>query len=80
MFEFEEKSFEIIQQPNNSEKKRIEIKKAEGIIPGHPLKDQGICNHYKRSHRWLRFPCCGLAYPCDQCHDKNENHPHEVLL
>lgn len=38
-------------------------------IPGKPLPEYGICKHYKKSYRWLRFPCCGAAYPCDECHD-----------
>ncbi|KAF4671128.1 hypothetical protein FOZ61_005350 [Perkinsus olseni] len=39
------------------------------IVPGKPLPKNGTCKHYRHSYRWLRFPCCGMAYPCDQCHD-----------
>uniref|UniRef100_A0A3Q0QNT7 CHY-type domain-containing protein n=1 Tax=Amphilophus citrinellus TaxID=61819 RepID=A0A3Q0QNT7_AMPCI len=28
--------------------------------------------------RVLRFPCCGRAYPCDVCHDENQDHPMEL--
>ena len=21
-------------------------------------------------YRWLRFPCCGLRFPCDLCHEE----------
>lgn len=36
---------------------------------GEPLPELGTCSHYRKSHRWFRFPCCGRAYPCDECHD-----------
>lgn len=35
---------------------------------GSPLPQNGACVHYKKSFRWYRFPCCGLAFPCDECH------------
>jgi len=41
---------------------------------GSPLPDYGTCKHYKKSFRWLRFPCCGKAFPCDECHDSVEDH------
>ncbi|XP_026191969.1 uncharacterized protein LOC34623098 [Cyclospora cayetanensis] len=47
------------------------------IVVGSPLADFGTCRHYKKSYRWLRFPCCGKAYPCDICHDSREDHEHE---
>lgn len=37
---------------------------------GVPLPDQGTCKHYRHSHRWLRFPCCGRRFPCDLCHEE----------
>ncbi len=49
-----------------------------GIQLGKPLPEFGTCEHYKKSHRWLRFPCCGKAYPCDTCHDTREDHPMEL--
>ena len=45
--------------------------------PGRPLPDTGTCLHFKNSHRWLRFPCCANAFPCDVCHDARADHPHE---
>lgn len=45
--------------------------------PGKQLPDHGTCKHYKKSFRWLRFPCCGGAYPCDQCHEL-DNKDHEM--
>ncbi|XP_030621897.1 uncharacterized protein si:dkey-24l11.2 [Chanos chanos] len=45
---------------------------------GKPLPDKGACRHYKQSHRWLRFPCCGRAYPCDVCHDEDQDHLMEL--
>ncbi|XP_066448361.1 uncharacterized protein [Eleutherodactylus coqui] len=48
------------------------------IQAGKPLPNQGTCRHYRKSCRWLRFPCCGKAYPCDICHDEVENHEMEL--
>ena len=30
---------------------------------GEPLPRHGVCKHYGRSQRWLRFPCCGKVCP-----------------
>ncbi|PIA14030.1 hypothetical protein COEREDRAFT_47826 [Coemansia reversa NRRL 1564] len=48
-----------------------------GVVPGQPLPDRGSCKHFRRSQRWLRFPCCGKTYPCVSCHDDKEDHAHE---
>ncbi|XP_034763000.2 uncharacterized protein LOC117964235 isoform X1 [Acipenser ruthenus] len=48
------------------------------VQPGKPLPQKGTCRHYKQSYRWLRFPCCGRAYPCDTCHDEDQNHEMEL--
>lgn len=48
-----------------------------GIKVGQPLPEKGTCKHYGKSYRWLRFPCCGRAFPCDTCHDEQTDHPHE---
>ncbi|XP_028813099.1 uncharacterized protein LOC114766504 [Denticeps clupeoides] len=48
------------------------------IQGGKPLPDKGTCKHFRQSHRWLRFPCCGKAYPCDMCHDEDQDHPMEL--
>nr|XP_020468986.1 uncharacterized protein LOC109967613 [Monopterus albus]XP_020468992.1 uncharacterized protein LOC109967613 [Monopterus albus] len=48
------------------------------VQKGKPLPEKGTCRHYKQSHRWLRFPCCGRAYPCDACHDEDQDHPMEL--
>lgn len=50
---------------------------AQRLIPGRPLPDGGTCKHYGQSYRWLRFPCCGVAFPCDVCHDAASDHPSE---
>ena len=39
---------------------------------GSPLPGRGACDHYRRSFRWLRFPCCGLLYACDICHELSD--------
>lgn len=48
------------------------------VQKGKPLPEKGTCKHYKQSHRWLRFPCCGRAYACDVCHDEDQDHPMEL--
>ncbi|XP_072291474.1 uncharacterized protein [Eucyclogobius newberryi] len=48
------------------------------VQKGKPLPDKGTCKHYRQSHRWLRFPCCGRVYPCDVCHDEDQDHPMEL--
>ncbi|KAK1767762.1 hypothetical protein QBC33DRAFT_450936 [Phialemonium atrogriseum] len=46
--------------------------RAGEALPGH-----GACEHYRRSHRWFRFSCCGRVHACDRCHDGAEDHAHE---
>mmetsp|Transcript_120879 Transcript_120879/g.303922 ORF Transcript_120879/g.303922 Transcript_120879/m.303922 type:complete len:432 (+) Transcript_120879:428-1723(+) len=48
-----------------------------GIRVGTPLPEQGACSHFKKSYRWLRFPCCGRTFPCGECHDEQMDHVHE---
>lgn len=43
-----------------------------GLTEGTPLPDYGACEHFKKSLRWLRFGCCGRAYPCVICHEKSD--------
>lgn len=50
------------------------------LTVGNPLPLNGACEHYKKSFRWYRFPCCGQAFPCDECHAKDpvaKGHPVE---
>lgn len=58
--------------------KMVKNVKDPAIQEGRPLPDGGICKHYKKSFRWLRFPCCGKAYPCDKCHEEQEGGGHEM--
>ncbi|KFG59316.1 CHY zinc finger protein, partial [Toxoplasma gondii RUB] len=60
---------------STSEKKK-KAKDELTLKLGTPLPDNGTCKHYKKSFRWLRFPCCGKAFPCDVCHDDNADHEH----
>ncbi|KAJ1896503.1 hypothetical protein LPJ66_003950 [Kickxella alabastrina] len=62
--------------------RRTKVNKREelarlGVVPGQPLPDHGACKHFRRSKRWLRFPCCGKTYPCVTCHDDKEDHDYE---
>ncbi|KAL0081074.1 hypothetical protein J3Q64DRAFT_1643519, partial [Phycomyces blakesleeanus] len=52
--------------------------KEELLTIGQPLPDQGTCIHYRKSKRWFRFSCCNKLYKCDQCHDRQEDHPCEM--
>lgn len=68
--------------PSSFEVKNVSAKKAKKnqdpvIQVGEPLPQYGTCKHYKKSYRWLRFPCCGKIYPCDVCHDENQK-DHEM--
>lgn len=53
------------------------MEKQMGIRVGTPLPDKGTCKHLHKSYRWLRFPCCGRAFPCPTCHDEQMDHPYE---
>uniref|UniRef100_S4RC82 Nucleoporin NUP42 n=1 Tax=Petromyzon marinus TaxID=7757 RepID=S4RC82_PETMA len=57
--------------------KKKKLAKDPAIQPGKPLPEFGACKHFKKSSRWLRFPCCGRAYPCDLCHNEDQTHQME---
>ena len=50
--------------------KKVKMALPNGLLEGTPLPDKGACKHFRRSRRWLCFPCCGRAYPCPACHDE----------
>ena len=70
--------FELCTTIDSSKAHVIDLKpnrkptKDPAIQEGKPLPENGACKHYKKSFRWLRFPCCGKTYPCDECHDESE--------
>ncbi|XP_018423135.1 PREDICTED: uncharacterized protein LOC108796193 [Nanorana parkeri] len=73
--------FQKVQRyPSNKDQHGFGRKKVRdpAIQSGKPLPDHGTCKHYRKSCRWLRFPCCGKAYPCDGCHDEAEDHVMEL--
>jgi len=53
-------------QASNAERARA---RQPQLTEGTPLPDSGACAHFGKSLRWLRFPCCGRAYPCPVCHE-----------
>lgn len=64
---------------NKAAAKRKKGPKAmKGFTVGEPLPDKGSCKHYRQSYKWLRFPCCGKAFACDECHDAESDHPIKV--
>ncbi|KMS65389.1 hypothetical protein BVRB_036480 [Beta vulgaris subsp. vulgaris] len=55
------------------------VESLSAVKKGTPLPDFGTCKHYSKSYRWLRFPCCGKAFPCDICHELGTaSNPHEM--
>ncbi|KAK4454062.1 hypothetical protein QBC34DRAFT_394151 [Podospora aff. communis PSN243] len=60
--------------PPSAPRRRLE---KLGLHPGEPLPDRGACAHYRKSNRWFRFSCCSKVYPCDKCHDAEEQHEME---
>ncbi|XP_046549896.1 uncharacterized protein LOC124259746 [Haliotis rubra] len=59
--------------------KKRRVPKDPAIQEGKPLPANGTCKHYKKSYRWFRFPCCGMVYPCDVCHDEQSD-SHEMVF
>lgn len=56
-------------------KKLIFLEKKNQVFKiGTELPEKGTCKHYKKSYRWFRFPCCRSVYPCDICHDDENDH------
>eukprot|EP00039_Didymoeca_costata_P011389 m.159863 g.159863 ORF g.159863 m.159863 type:complete len:637 (+) comp15159_c0_seq14:255-2165(+) len=51
---------------NNKAKK---VTQQMTLVQGQPLPENGACKHFTKSLRWMRFPCCGRAYPCPTCHE-----------
>ncbi|KAG0273966.1 hypothetical protein BGZ95_010235 [Linnemannia exigua] len=62
-------------------KKKKPLKNKNGLEfelkVGEPLPRKGACDHYKKSRRWFRFPCCSKIYACHLCHDEKESDSHE---
>ncbi|KAJ2820962.1 hypothetical protein FBU31_005058, partial [Coemansia sp. 'formosensis'] len=69
-------SSEVERTRKSKVNKREELARL-GVVPGQPLPDHGACKHFRKSTRWLRFPCCGKTFPCVTCHDEREDHEHE---
>ncbi|KAM0686395.1 hypothetical protein COBT_002382 [Conglomerata obtusa] len=55
-----------------SEKKNQDEKR--NVLKSGALPNFGTCKHYSKSKRWFRFPCCGLLFPCNVCHDESSDH------
>ncbi|KAI1904487.1 hypothetical protein AGOR_G00006140 [Albula goreensis] len=77
--------FQLIQPRTRTKAGRGDAAHGSGRYPrdpaiqrGKPLPEKGTCKHYRQSHRWLRFSCCGRAYPCDVCHDEDQDHLMEL--
>ena len=73
-------SFLIIQHPTKATAIGPKEKQQLGLVKGQPLPRNGTCKHYKKSNRWLRFPCCQCVFACDICHDSLSTHSTEGAL
>ncbi|TPX37705.1 hypothetical protein SmJEL517_g00532 [Synchytrium microbalum] len=62
------------------QKKKKRVKDDVNLVVGEPLPKTGNCSHYKHSHRWFRFACCGRLYPCDLCHEEQNPDGHEMVF
>ncbi|KAF9191867.1 hypothetical protein BGZ51_006587 [Haplosporangium sp. Z 767] len=60
-------------RPTRSNKNGLDFE----LKVGEALPRKGACDHYKKSRRWFRFPCCSKIYPCHACHDEKESDSHE---
>jgi len=75
-FHFERISFQkVVPAPprhsGRTSTRQPEVSKPDAPLEqGQPLPNTGTCSHYRHSHRWLRFPCCGKRFPCDLCHEE----------
>ncbi|KAK6590882.1 hypothetical protein RS030_111889 [Cryptosporidium xiaoi] len=65
---------ELLKSKGREKRKKDKDSKIPTSI-GYNLPNKGTCSHYKKSNRWMRFPCCNKVYPCHNCHDK-ENLDH----
>eukprot|EP00924_Labyrinthula_sp_SR-Ha-C_P003329 snap_masked-scaffold_15-processed-gene-6.7-mRNA-1 protein AED:0.34 eAED:0.34 QI:0/0/0/0.5/1/1/2/0/462 len=61
----------------SSKSKQSKMKNFNNIVlsQGEALPKKGACEHYKKSYRWFRFPCCQQSFPCDICHEKAQPTP-----
>lgn len=64
--------------PEQVMKLKKKKKREDHLKIGEPLPDSGTCSHYRKSKRWFRFSCCNKLYPCDVCHDSQEDHHVEM--
>ena len=71
----------VFSAPASASTKSSQVKqqKIVGLTIGQPLPEFGTCKHYKKSFRWLRFPCCGKVFPCDTCHDEATTDGHKSV-
>ncbi|CAH8830176.1 unnamed protein product [Trichobilharzia szidati] len=76
------KTGELSEDQKASRRLRRALNSAQNALiqDGSPLPAYGTCKHYRKSYRWLRFPCCGRLEPCDVCHDNSAVDGHEMEL
>jgi hypothetical protein len=63
--------FKKIKKPSNPfNEEKEKKKKKDTLTGGQPLPNNGTCQHFRKSKRWMRFPCCYKLFPCDLCHEE----------
>ncbi|XP_069758853.1 uncharacterized protein [Narcine bancroftii] len=77
-YQMNTQSQDEIDNKNAVHRNRKRQPRGSTIQLGKPLPEFGTCVHYKKSCRWLRFQCCGKAYPCDLCHNDSQDHLMEM--
>ena len=60
---------EIQDELRRLRKKAKSDPRQKAIKVGTSLPQMGACRHFRNSNRWLRFGCCGKAFPCPTCHE-----------
>ena len=76
--EKENKILNSIVELTKNKKKENNKNKQVMIVQGKALPNNGSCEHFKKSFRWFKFPCCSRSFPCDECHDKESDHPYQL--
>lgn len=68
-FSFVLNSLVTLASQRKSTKHRTDVSSPKVYKEGVSLTLNGACKHYKKSFRWLLYPCCNEWFACNQCHD-----------
>ena len=68
-FSFVLNSLVTLASQRKSTKHRTEVSSRKVYKEGVSLTLNGACKHFKKSFRWLLYPCCNEWFACNHCHD-----------